>query len=124
MSGLDVQAEVFQALSSLSDDLGESAFMLEVTPEPYFKPSNPWDPDPAGFPDPVLVPAMRATWTSGEAEDATLRSTDTKLMVAAGVVVLTPSLAVALDGKSYSVVKVEPFAPAGTVLYYNVFLRR
>lgn len=86
-------------------------------------PTGPeYDPTP-GVPTMHTVKVMQDTIRLGLIDGAAVRAGDKLLIVASEGVTPTPADRITLGGVSMAVVRVEPLAPGGVDLLYEVLLR-
>lgn len=108
-----IAAEVAAALA----DVGFTATLTRLGPT-----TGPeWAPVP-GTPQTFTVTLMQDTITLGMIDGSTVRAGDNLVMMAANGVVPTTADTITL-GSVMQVIRVEPFAPGGVDLFYEVLLR-
>lgn len=109
-----IAAEVSAALA----DVGFAATLTK----PGTPTGDEWDPQP-GTPTTHTIRVMQDTIGLGLIDGATIQAGDIRLMAeAAGVVPKTGERMTVL-GTDYGLIRVEPFAPGGVVLFYDLLLR-
>ncbi|MCB5411783.1 hypothetical protein [Pseudogemmobacter faecipullorum] len=86
-------------------------------------PTGPsYDPQP-GTPTTHTVTLMQDTISLGLIDGTAIRASDKLVMMAADGTVPTTADKITLGGKAMTIVRVEPFAPGGVDLFYEVLLR-
>ncbi len=103
--------------------LEEVGFAVTLTRKGARDPLSP-ENDPTWLPDTThTLTVMQDTISLGLIDGTLVRTGDTKLMVAAESTAPTTADKITLNGKAREVVIVEPFAPGGQPVYFEVLLR-
>lgn len=121
--GEEIAAEFAEGLREAAADTGDgigTAFLLYI--DPNLGPRTPSDPTP--FPEPtrtaiiVLDDGIKQHYGDG---GVVLREVHTMTVAATGPVP-APRDRIELGGRTFGIVKVEPYAPGGLPLFYDVEL--
>lgn len=107
--------------TEVSSALADVGFTATITRQGA--PTGPvWDPTP-GAATTHDIRVMQDTIGLGMIDGTTIQAGDIRLMAEAGAVVPAVGERITVLGKDYGLVRVEPFAPGGVALYYELLLR-
>ncbi|MCZ0964307.1 hypothetical protein [Paracoccus benzoatiresistens] len=111
-----IAAEVAGALG----DVGHTAALLRPGGR---DPDSP-EYDPMFLPDQeISVKLLGDTMVLGLINGSTILAGDRREMMAAEGTTPTPADRLRIDGTEYAIVRAEPYAPSGVVLYFDLILR-
>lgn len=104
----------------LIDEFGQDGVLRQATS------TGPnYDPTP-GAPDDHPVVFVVLDYANREIDGTRVLATDKKVYLAAGGLTITPGLddELLVDGNRHAIIQVKPLAPAGTVVFWELQVRK